>query len=128
MHDHYRIGRSHGGRLSAISGLRPGHCPVGITTQDPRLRARLFIDVSAWKQHFLRVSTDELRVFARMTANDDVPKLSVKDLCTVNSENPVIPASSTPDGVIGDPGESMFGGMYDQVDLHGKLLSGFPTD
>ncbi len=64
-----------------------GHCPVGITTQDPKLRARLIIDISARKvEHFLRVSTSELRDFARLTGNDDVHKLSVEDLCTVNSE------------------------------------------
>jgi methylamine---glutamate N-methyltransferase subunit C len=64
-----------------------GHCPVGITTQDPNLRARLIVDISAKKlEHFLRVSTEELKDFTRMTGNDDVHKLSVYDLCTVNSE------------------------------------------
>ncbi|MGD0818102.1 MAG: glutamate synthase-related protein [Methanomassiliicoccales archaeon] len=64
-----------------------GHCPVGITTQDPNLRARLIVDISARKvEHFLRVSNEELKDFARMTGNDDVHKLSVEDLCTVSSE------------------------------------------
>ena len=40
-----------------------GKCPVGITTQDPRLRARLIVDYSAKKlENFLRVSTEELRI------------------------------------------------------------------
>jgi len=64
-----------------------GKCPMGIATQDPRLRARLDIDTAASRlSKSLRVSTDELRDFARLTGNDDVHKLSVQDLCTTNSE------------------------------------------
>lgn len=64
-----------------------GDCPVGVTTQNPALRARLTIDIAAKKlENFLRVSTEELKDFARLTGNDDVHKLSVKDLCTTNSE------------------------------------------
>ncbi|HEY3419108.1 MAG TPA: glutamate synthase-related protein [Methanomassiliicoccales archaeon] len=64
-----------------------GRCPVGVTTQDPNLRARLIVDISARKvEHFLRVSNEELKDFARMTGNDDVHKLSVEDLATTNSE------------------------------------------
>jgi glutamate synthase domain-containing protein 2 len=64
-----------------------GKCPQGITTQDPELRAKFDIDKSAkGLENFLRVSTEELRHFARLTGNDDVHKLSLKDLCTANSE------------------------------------------
>ena len=64
-----------------------GKCPKGITTQDPELRARFDIAESAKRlENFLRVSTEELRDFARLTGNDDVHKLSTNDLCTVNSE------------------------------------------
>jgi glutamate synthase domain-containing protein 2 len=64
-----------------------GKCPMGITTQDPRLRARLIVDYSAKKlENFLRVSTEELKEFARLTGHDDIHKMSVEDLCTVNSE------------------------------------------
>jgi glutamate synthase domain-containing protein 2 len=64
-----------------------GKCPVGITTQDPELRARLKVDISARKlEDFLNVSTEELRTFARLTGHDDVHKLSIEDLCTTNSE------------------------------------------
>jgi glutamate synthase domain-containing protein 2 len=64
-----------------------GRCPVGITTQDPNLRARLIVDLSAKKvSHFLSLSNEEVKDFVRMTGNDDVHKLSVADLCTVNSE------------------------------------------
>ncbi|MDD1744069.1 MAG: rubredoxin [Methanomassiliicoccales archaeon] len=64
-----------------------GRCPVGITTQDPKLRARLIIDYSAKRlENFLRVSTEELKEFARLTGHDDIHKMSNEDLCTVNSE------------------------------------------
>ncbi len=64
-----------------------GKCPVGVTTQNPELRKRLDIEVSAKKlANFLDTSTQELKNFARLTGNDDVHKLSIKDLCTINSE------------------------------------------
>lgn len=64
-----------------------GRCPVGITSQDPALRARLDIDASARRlEHFLRVCTEELRMFARLTGNRDVHGLGPADLCTTSSE------------------------------------------
>lgn len=64
-----------------------GRCPVGIATQDPELRARLDVAASARRvANFLRVCTEELRDFARLTGHDDVHALSVEDLCTLNSE------------------------------------------
>ena len=64
-----------------------GKCPMGIATQDPELCRRLDVDLAAKKlENFLRVSTEELKDFARLTGNDDVHKLSIQDLCTTNSE------------------------------------------
>ncbi len=64
-----------------------GRCPVGITSQDPELRARLKIEESARRlANFLRVSTEELRAFARLSGHDDVHDLSPADLCTTSSE------------------------------------------
>jgi glutamate synthase domain-containing protein 2/rubredoxin len=64
-----------------------GRCPVGVTTQDAELRKRLRIDISAKKlENFLRVSTEELKAFARLTGNRNVHDLSVSDLCTTSSE------------------------------------------
>ena len=64
-----------------------GKCPMGIATQDPELRALLDIDKSAEKLHnFLKVCTAELQDFARLTGNANVQGLSVRDLCTTNSE------------------------------------------
>lgn len=64
-----------------------GKCPRGITTQDPELRSRL--DVAREAEHlanFLKASTAELADFARLTGHASVHDLSVKDLCTSNSE------------------------------------------
>ncbi|QYZ79318.1 glutamate synthase [Methanofollis formosanus] len=64
-----------------------GKCPVGVTTQDPEMRGRLRVDISArMLENFLTVSTEELRTFARLTGHDDVHALSVDDLCTTNTE------------------------------------------
>ncbi len=64
-----------------------GKCPVGITTQDPQLRARLQIDESASRlARYLSVCTEELKAFARLTGNDDIHKLGIGDICTTNSE------------------------------------------
>ena len=64
-----------------------GNCPVGITTQNPKLRKRLNVNLSAQRvENFLNIYTKELKDFARLTGNDDVHDLSIKDLCTVNSE------------------------------------------
>jgi glutamate synthase domain-containing protein 2 len=64
-----------------------GRCPVGIATQDPELRSNFSMEEGASRLHnFLRVSTDELMDFARLTGNDDVHGLTIGDLCTTNSE------------------------------------------
>ncbi len=64
-----------------------GLCPVGVTTQTPELRRRLQPDISARQlEHFLRVSTEELRDFARLTGNNDVHALGIGNLCTTNTE------------------------------------------
>ncbi|MBN2291269.1 MAG: FMN-binding glutamate synthase family protein [Pirellulales bacterium] len=64
-----------------------GRCPIGITSQDPQLRARLKVDKSAQRlANVLRVYTEELKSFARLTGNNDVHALSIDDLSTTNSE------------------------------------------
>ena len=64
-----------------------GKCPVGVTTQDPELRSRVKVDISAKRlENYLKVSTEELREFARITGHSDVHELSIRDLCTTNSE------------------------------------------
>ncbi len=64
-----------------------GDCPVGIATQDEELRKRLNIEASAKRvENYLRVSTEELKTFARITGHTDVHELNINDLCTINSE------------------------------------------
>jgi glutamate synthase domain-containing protein 2 len=64
-----------------------GRCPVGVTSQDPELRSRLKIGQSAKRlENFLRLSTEELKAFARLTGRDDVHQLALTDICTGNSE------------------------------------------
>lgn len=64
-----------------------GMCPVGAATQDEELRKRLHIDHSAKRLYnFLEASRRELEMFARVTGHADIHDLSVRDLCTVNSE------------------------------------------
>ncbi len=64
-----------------------GKCPVGIATQDPGLRANFDIDHAAGRLiNFLKVSTEELEDFARLTGNWRVHDLSISDLQTTNSE------------------------------------------
>lgn len=64
-----------------------GDCPVGVTTQKPELRARASIEHSAKRvENFLRVSTEEIKTFSRITGKNDVHDLDVKDLVTYNTE------------------------------------------
>ncbi|MFC2161202.1 glutamate synthase-related protein [Acidobacteriota bacterium] len=64
-----------------------GACPVGVTTQKTELRSRLSLGHSAKKlENFLRVSTNEMKTFARLTGKNNVHGLSTKDLMTTNSE------------------------------------------
>lgn len=64
-----------------------GMCPVGVATQDEKLRERLHIDAAAKRvENYLTCSAQELRTFARITGNTDIHGLSVDDLCTISSE------------------------------------------
>lgn len=64
-----------------------GGCPMGVATQEPKLRGRLDIEKSAQRvANFLNVSLRELQTFARITGHKRLHSLSVEDLCTVSSE------------------------------------------
>jgi glutamate synthase domain-containing protein 2/uncharacterized Fe-S cluster protein YjdI len=63
-----------------------GACPVGVTTQKSELRERLSSKHSAKRvENFLRVSTEEIKTFARLTGHKDVHDLSLNDLMTYNT-------------------------------------------
>lgn len=64
-----------------------GMCPVGVATQDEKLRERLHIDAAAKRvENYLRCSAEELKTFARITGNANIHGLSVADLCTISEE------------------------------------------
>ncbi|MGI6154135.1 MAG: glutamate synthase-related protein [Christensenellaceae bacterium] len=64
-----------------------GNCPMGVATQDPKLRKRLNIEQSAERVYrFLSASTEELKTCARITGKNDVHSLGVEDLATVSTE------------------------------------------
>ena len=64
-----------------------GMCPVGMPTQDEKLRQRLHIDTAAKRiENYLSCSAKELKTFGRITGHDDIHDLSVEDLCTISRE------------------------------------------
>lgn len=64
-----------------------GMCPVGVATQDEKLRERLHVDAAAKRvENYLTCCAQELKTFARITGNADIHGLSVDDLCTISGE------------------------------------------
>ena len=64
-----------------------GRCPVGITTQDPELSARLDPEVgAAWMTNYLRGLTMELTTLARACGKSDVHNLEREDLLALTIE------------------------------------------
>ena len=64
-----------------------GQCPVGVATQDEEMRERLEENLAAKRvENYLKVSTEELKTFARITGHDDVHDLNLNDIRTINSE------------------------------------------
>ncbi len=78
--------------LMAISCQRyricgSGRCPMGIATQDEKLRERMDIEAGAKRAaNYLNASLEELKTFARITGHSSVHGLNVGDLATVNRE------------------------------------------
>lgn len=64
-----------------------GNCPVGVATQDAKLRERLKTDTAAKRvANFLNCSLEELKIFARITGHRNLHDLNVDDLCTTSRE------------------------------------------
>ncbi len=64
-----------------------GRCPVGVTTQDPRLRKRLNPDEAAERVYnFLHTLTIECQLFARACAKTNVHSLEPEDLAALTME------------------------------------------
>lgn len=64
-----------------------GNCPMGIATQDERLRKNFDIEASSKRlTNYLNVVNEELKTFARITNHKDIHELNINDLVTTNSE------------------------------------------
>src|SRR4029453_504537 len=64
-----------------------GRCPVGVTTQDPELMARLEIDEAAERiSNFLTAMTLEVQMIARACGKADVHDLDPDDLRALTIE------------------------------------------
>jgi glutamate synthase domain-containing protein 2 len=64
-----------------------GRCPVGITTQEPVLEARLDLEVGAqWMTNYLRAMTMEMTTLARACGKSDVHHLEPEDLVALTIE------------------------------------------
>ena len=64
-----------------------GRCPVGITTQDPKLRARLNPDEAAERVYnFLHCLTIECQMLARACGKTNIHSLEPEDLAALTME------------------------------------------
>jgi glutamate synthase domain-containing protein 2/nitrite reductase/ring-hydroxylating ferredoxin subunit len=64
-----------------------GNCPVGIATQDPKLRARLPVEEAADRlARFLTASTALMSVLARACGHERLADLSIDDLTTFDRD------------------------------------------
>ena len=64
-----------------------GRCPVGITTQDPELMARLEIEQGAERvSNFLRAMTLEIQMLARACGKSDIHHLEPEDMAALSLE------------------------------------------
>ncbi len=64
-----------------------GKCPVGITTQNPELRKRFDVDISAGKlATFFETTQNQIKDFARICGKENVHDLSLEDIATTSSE------------------------------------------
>ncbi len=64
-----------------------GKCAVGITTQDPELRARFQIEESVKRfVNFYTATKEEVKTFARINGRDNVHDLDLTDIFTISNE------------------------------------------
>jgi glutamate synthase domain-containing protein 2 len=58
-----------------------GQCPYGITSQDPKLRARLNpIEAGQRLANFVKATAEELKILTMLSGHDDIRTLSEEDL------------------------------------------------
>jgi len=87
-----RAGAEPSGELGTAPGFchhcHTGACPVGVTTQDPALSARLDPEVGArWVTNYLKALTMELTALARACGKSNVHHLEPEDLVALTVES-----------------------------------------
>ena len=81
--DYAKLGVSPGTCRECHTGL----CPVGVTTQDPDLMARLEVDAATERVvNFLNAMTMEIQMLARCCGKSDVHNLEPEDLRSLTLE------------------------------------------
>ncbi len=81
--DYAKLGVTPGTCRECHTGL----CPVGITTQDPELAARLEVDAATERvANFLNAMTMEIQMLARACGKSDVHNLEPEDMRTLTLE------------------------------------------
>jgi len=64
-----------------------GHCPTGVTTNDPALVQRLDVDEGVRRlTNFINVSNQEVANYSRIVGKDDIKKLGTEDLVALNKD------------------------------------------
>jgi hypothetical protein len=68
-----------------------GKCPYGITSQDPRLRARLIPEEAGNRlANFIRATAEEVKILTMLSGHDDIKDLSEEDLRAMDYETAAI--------------------------------------
>jgi hypothetical protein len=87
IEDYHKLGTE----PHACHHCHTGRCPVGITTQDPELTARLPIDEAAERvTNFFHALTSEIQMLARACGKADVHDLEPEDLRALTLESSMI--------------------------------------
>jgi methylamine---glutamate N-methyltransferase subunit C len=87
VEDYHKIGAA----PYACHHCHTGRCPVGITTQDPELAARLEVDEAAERvANFFHALTSEIQILARACGKSDVHHLEPEDLRALTLEASMI--------------------------------------
>jgi glutamate synthase domain-containing protein 2 len=64
-----------------------GHCPTGVTTNDPALLQRLDVDEGVRRlTNFINVSNQEVANLVRIVGKDDIRKLGLEDLVALKKD------------------------------------------
>ncbi|MCJ7632135.1 FMN-binding glutamate synthase family protein [Candidatus Bathyarchaeota archaeon] len=64
-----------------------GHCPMGVTTNDPALIQRLDVNEGVRRlTNFMNVSNQEVANLVRIVGKDDIKKLGIEDIVALNKD------------------------------------------